>query len=160
VFAATITVANTHYFFNPNEFELGVSQLVDHTICVWNVLAIMQIIPSLFKTLTNVILSKFEKLVAIVVPTIKSHVRSSSDTHIICGWSTKLTKNNSCFNLSCKWNMTMLSHLMHLCGIEGKVMCVMMQFLLHLALMRLWAMKFDGLQLKNGLNLVHKSLGS
>jgi len=85
VFATTIAVVNTHYFFNPNELELGVRQLGDHTICVQDVLATMQIIPSLFKTLTNFTLLKFEKLAAIVVPTIKSHVGSSSDAHIVCG---------------------------------------------------------------------------
>ncbi len=70
MFVTTIAVVNIHYFFNPNEFELGVKQLVNHTIRVQYVLAIMQIIPSLFKTLTNFILLKFEKLTAIVIPTI------------------------------------------------------------------------------------------
>jgi hypothetical protein len=70
VFTATIAVTNIHYFFNPNELELGVRQLVNHTIHVQDVLAIMQITPSLFKTLTNFILLKFEKLTTIVVPTI------------------------------------------------------------------------------------------
>jgi hypothetical protein len=47
--------------------------------------------PSFFKTLTNFTLQKFEELVVLVVPTIESHVQSTSDAHIVCGASTKLT---------------------------------------------------------------------
>jgi hypothetical protein len=39
--------------------------------------------PSLFKTLTNFTLQKFEKLVALVVPTIESHVQSTNDCSFI-----------------------------------------------------------------------------
>jgi len=47
--------------------------------------------PSLFKTLTNFTLQKFEELVALVVPTIDTHVQSTNDAHIVCGRPTKLT---------------------------------------------------------------------
>ncbi len=91
MFVVTIAVANIHYLFNPNEFKLGVGQSVDHTIGVWDVLATMWTTPSLFKTLTNFTLQKFEELVALVVPTIDTHVQSTNDAHIVCGRPTKLT---------------------------------------------------------------------
>jgi hypothetical protein len=47
--------------------------------------------PSLFKTLTNFILPKFEELTTLGVPTIESHVWSTDDAHIVCGQLTKLT---------------------------------------------------------------------
>jgi hypothetical protein len=74
MFATTIAIANTYYLFNPNEFKLSVRQSVNHTIGVGDVLATMWTTPSLFKTLTNFTLQKFEELVALVVPTIESHV--------------------------------------------------------------------------------------
>jgi len=74
MFEAIIVVTNTHYLFNPSEFKLGLGQSVNHTIGVWDVLTIMWTTPSLFKTLTNYTLQKFEESVALVVPTIESHV--------------------------------------------------------------------------------------
>jgi hypothetical protein len=70
---------------------LGAKQSVDHIIGVQNVFAIIQTTLSLFKTLKNLTLLKFEKLAASVVPTIKSHARSIGDAHIVCGQLTKLT---------------------------------------------------------------------
>lgn len=84
MFATIIVVANIHYLFNPKEIELGVGQLIDHTISVRDVLATMWIIPILFKILTNFTLPEFEELAVVVVPIIKSHVRSIGDAHIIC----------------------------------------------------------------------------
>jgi len=61
------------------------------------VLAAMWTTPSLFKTLTNFTLPKFEELTTLVVPTIESHVRSTDDAHIICGQLTKLTLEQPLF---------------------------------------------------------------
>jgi hypothetical protein len=96
----------------------------------------MWTIPSLFKTLTNFTLQKFEELVALIVPTIESHVQSTSDAHIVCGRPTKLTLKQQLlqFILYMKRDNVVM---FELCGIGAKVMCGMMQFLFHLALMRL-----------------------
>jgi hypothetical protein len=45
---------------------------------------------SLFKTLTNFNLSKFDELVALMVPTIQAHVKSISEGHIVTWWLNEL----------------------------------------------------------------------
>jgi hypothetical protein len=56
--------------------------------------------------------------------------------------------------------MTMWPRITHSCGIKTKMWFMMMQFLLHLALMRPLAMKLDGLLLRSGLCLADILLNS
>jgi len=84
MFTVVIVTINVHYSLNLNEPEMGAKQSVDHTIGVQDVLTTMQPTLNLFKTLTNFILPKFEELIVLVIPTIKSHVRCIGDAHIVC----------------------------------------------------------------------------
>jgi hypothetical protein len=64
---------NTWELFNANELDPGGKQLINQDVGVWNVLSTMQAIISLFKTLTNFCLSKFNELCALMTPTIQAH---------------------------------------------------------------------------------------
>jgi hypothetical protein len=54
--------------------------------------------PSLFKSLTNLSLTKFEKLVQLVVPNIIGHGRSIGESHHIFGQPSKFTPKQHLFN--------------------------------------------------------------
>jgi hypothetical protein len=54
---------------------------------------------SLFKSLTNFNLTKFEELAQLVVPNIIGHVRSTKESHHIFGWPSKLTPKQHLLNL-------------------------------------------------------------
>jgi len=47
-----------------------------------DVLDIMWITLALFKTLTNIILEKFDELHSWIIPTIMAHVKSTSEYHV------------------------------------------------------------------------------
>jgi hypothetical protein len=64
---------NTWELFNVNELDLGAKQLINQDMGVWNVLSTMQATISLFKTLTNFCLSKFNELFALMTLTIQAH---------------------------------------------------------------------------------------
>jgi hypothetical protein len=80
---ATITCVNTREFFTPTKLEEGGGQFVDFNIGVQNVLTTMWVTPSLFKSFTNFILTKFEELAQFVVPTIIGHAMSTEEPHHI-----------------------------------------------------------------------------
>jgi hypothetical protein len=75
-FACAIVGANSFHMFNANELEEGVSESMDLVVGVRDVLTTMQATPELFKTLTNFTLVEFDKLAALMVPTIVSHAQS------------------------------------------------------------------------------------
>jgi hypothetical protein len=93
VFAIVIVKVNTLDTFNSNKLNLGVGQLINHKMGVWDVLSTMWITLGLLKTLTNFILSKFEELCVLVVPTMEAHVRAIAEAHISPKWPTKLIPN-------------------------------------------------------------------
>jgi hypothetical protein len=65
--------------------EEGGEHFVDPTTGVWDVLTTLQSTPTLFKNLINFVAIEFEDLASIVVPTIISHARSTSETPIFLG---------------------------------------------------------------------------
>jgi hypothetical protein len=73
------------------ELEEGGGQFVDPNIGVWDVLATMRPMPSLFKSLTNFSLTEFEELVQLVVPTIIGHVKFTGEPQHIYGRPSKFT---------------------------------------------------------------------
>ncbi len=62
VVQAIITCVNIWEFFTSMELEEGGGKSVDLNIGVWNILTTMWAMPSLFKSLTNFNLIKFEEL--------------------------------------------------------------------------------------------------
>jgi hypothetical protein len=78
-----VVTFNKGTLFNTNELELGVGQVVDQNVGVQNVFITMQKTPCLFKILTNCNLSKFDELTTLVVPTIHTHARTTSEVHVI-----------------------------------------------------------------------------
>jgi hypothetical protein len=83
---------NTWELFNVNELDPSAKQLINQDVGVWNVLNTMQAIISLFTTLTNFCLWKFNELCALMTPTIQADAQATSETHIVViGWLTKLT---------------------------------------------------------------------
>ncbi len=96
-----ITCVNTWEFFTQMELEEGGGQFVDPNIGVWDVLATMQTMPSLFKSFTNFSLTEFKELAQLVVPTIIGHVRSIGEPHHIYGRPSKLTHNSVCSTSYC-----------------------------------------------------------
>jgi hypothetical protein len=74
-FACAIVGANSFHMFNANELEEGVSQSLDLGVGVQDVFTIMQATLGLLKMLTNFTLAVFDKLVALMVPTIVSCAR-------------------------------------------------------------------------------------
>jgi hypothetical protein len=71
---------------------------MDTNIGVQDVLTTIQAMPSLFKSLTNLSLTKFEELVQLVVPNIIGHVRSSGESHHIFERPSKFTPKQHLFN--------------------------------------------------------------
>jgi hypothetical protein len=59
-------------------WKKGQGQSIDMTIGVQDVLGIMQVTSTLFKTLTNFTLEELDELASQVVPTIKARARSAS----------------------------------------------------------------------------------
>jgi hypothetical protein len=64
------------------ELEDGVGHSMNSNVGIQNVLATMQATPRLFKTLTNFIFAKFDKLALLMAPTIVHHARSTCEHHI------------------------------------------------------------------------------
>jgi hypothetical protein len=62
VFITAVVKVNTLDTFNSNKLNLGVGQLINHKMGVWDVLSTMRITIGLLETLTNFSLSKFEEL--------------------------------------------------------------------------------------------------
>jgi len=56
-------------------------QLVNPDVDVWDILVTMRAAPSLFKSLTNFTLGKFEELPQLVVPNIINHARFKREPH-------------------------------------------------------------------------------
>ncbi len=66
LFQWTFTTNNFKEFFNAYEMEERNDQFVDLTIGVYNMLATMWTIPTLFKNLTKFLLANFDELVFLV----------------------------------------------------------------------------------------------
>jgi len=64
-------------------WKKGGGQYLDPTVSVWDVLGTMRATLVLFKTLISFTLEEFDKLVFRVVPTIKTHVRSTCEFHLL-----------------------------------------------------------------------------
>jgi hypothetical protein len=94
---ATIACVNTWEFFTPMKLEGG-GQSMDTNIGMRDILTTMQATPSLFKSLTNFILIKFEELEQFMVPNIIGHVRSTREPHHIFGRPYKLPPKQHLFN--------------------------------------------------------------
>jgi hypothetical protein len=82
-FAIVVAEFNTLDLFNSNKLNLGVGQLINHKMGVWDVLSTMRVTLGLLKTLTIFCLSKFEELCVLVMPTIKAHAKATGDAHIL-----------------------------------------------------------------------------
>jgi hypothetical protein len=94
----TIACVNTWEFFTPMELEEGGGHFVDPNIGVRDVLMTMMATSSLFKSLTNFNLTKFEELAQLVVSTIIGHVRSIEKPQHNFGQLSKLTLEQGLFN--------------------------------------------------------------
>jgi hypothetical protein len=70
--------ANSFHMFKANELEEGVGQSMDLGVGVRDVFTTMWATLGLFKTLINFTFAKFDKLVALMVPTIVNHSQSTS----------------------------------------------------------------------------------
>ncbi len=95
---ATITCVNTWEFFTPTKLEEGGGQPMDTNIGLRDGLTTMQGMPSLFKSLTNLNLIKFEELAQLVVLNIIGHVRPIREPHRIFGQPSNLTPKQHLFN--------------------------------------------------------------
>jgi hypothetical protein len=69
---ATI-ISNSNKFFLSHEMEEGVGQYVNPNVGVRNVLIIMRITSTIFKTLTNFTMEEFDELAFLVVFTTIPH---------------------------------------------------------------------------------------
>jgi len=78
----TIVASNSKYLFISLQIEEGVNQSMDLIIGVHDVLGIMWITLTLFKTLTNFTLEKFDELHSWIIPTIIAHVKSTNEYHV------------------------------------------------------------------------------
>jgi len=74
-FAHILVVTNSFQMFNANELNKGAGQWVDPSVGVQDVFIIMWAMPRLLKMLTNFTLVEFDKLIALVVPTIVNHAQ-------------------------------------------------------------------------------------
>jgi hypothetical protein len=93
-----ITCVNTWEIFTPTELKQGGGQFVDLNIGVRNMGMTMLAMSSLFKSLTNFNLTKFEELAQLVVPTIIGHLKSTEELHHISKQLSKLTSEQHLFS--------------------------------------------------------------
>jgi hypothetical protein len=82
---ATITCVNTW-----TELDEESGQSINPYVGVWDILMTMWATPSLFNSLTNFTLGKFEKLAQLVVLAITSHASSTREPHRTFGQPSKL----------------------------------------------------------------------
>jgi uncharacterized protein YqhQ len=91
VYVVVVVGTNILEFLNTNELNWSAMQLVDRVVGVQNVFGIMWTTLGLFKAFKNFNLLKFDELMALVIPFIQSHARSTNEAHVVIRWSIKLT---------------------------------------------------------------------
>ncbi len=95
---ATITCVNTWEYFISTKLDEESGQSINLDVDVRDILATMQATPSLFKSLTNFTLGKFEELPQLVVPTIINHARFTREPHRTIGQPSKLALEQRLFS--------------------------------------------------------------
>jgi hypothetical protein len=75
-------VVTTNSFRMSNDLTKAMSQLVDLGVRILDVFTNMETTLRLLKTLINLTLAKFDKLLLIMVHTIMHHAQSTNDHHI------------------------------------------------------------------------------
>jgi hypothetical protein len=98
VFVAIVVVVSIGDLFNANEIEVGVKKLMDQNVGVHNVLATIQKIVGLFKTLINFSLLQFDDLTTLMIPTIIGYVKFTNEVHIVIRHPFKLTLEQKLLN--------------------------------------------------------------
>ena len=91
MFQSMVASANAQYLFNNNEWEDDGQQSVNMRVGLRDLLAWLKETPSIFKTITNFTLPKFEELCSLVCPLIAGNAISTDELQIRGGRPSKMT---------------------------------------------------------------------